>query len=91
MTPPERPSIVCGAKTRAGSPCLNPPEEGRRRCRLHGGAQGSGAPMGNKNAQKHGFYAAEAIARRRDARNLIKESRELMSYIFKESESSQTL
>jgi len=49
------------------------------------------APMGNKNALKHGFYSAESIARRRDARRLVKESWELMSYIFKEPESSQTL
>ncbi|AQV02572.1 HGGxSTG domain-containing protein [Desulfococcus multivorans] len=71
--------IICGAKTRSGALCQNPPELGRRRCRIHGGAKGSGAPQGNKNAWKHGFYSAEAIARRRDARRLVKESRELMS------------
>ena len=27
---------------------------GKKRCRLHGGAPGSGAPMGNKNRLVHG-------------------------------------
>jgi hypothetical protein len=27
----------CGAKTRAGAPCLMRPVAGKRRCRLHGG------------------------------------------------------
>jgi glucans biosynthesis protein len=33
---------------------------------MHGGAPGSGAPMVNQNARKHGYYAAEAIAQRRE-------------------------
>jgi hypothetical protein len=32
---------------------------------MHGGAAGSGAPKGNRNALKHGFYTAAAKARRR--------------------------
>jgi uncharacterized protein YjcR len=28
---------------------------------MHGGAPGSGAPRGNKNALKHGVYTREAI------------------------------
>ena len=28
---------------------------------MHGGAPGSGAPLGNKNALKHGRYTREAI------------------------------
>jgi len=35
---------------------------------MHGGAPGSGAPRGNKNALKHGAYTREAIERRRLAR-----------------------
>jgi hypothetical protein len=80
--PFERVPVVCGAKTKDETPCQNPPEEGKRRCRLHGGAKGSGAPTGNKNALKHGFYTAEAIAKRRAARRLVKESRQLMSQLF---------
>jgi glucans biosynthesis protein len=45
---------------------------------MHGGAAGSGAPAGNKNALKHGRYSAEAIARRRKVRALIRQARELI-------------
>jgi hypothetical protein len=34
----------CDAKTRAGTPCQRPPNRGSKRCRLHGGAKGSGRP-----------------------------------------------
>ena len=40
----------CGARTRDGNPCRSPAVRGKRRCRMHGGAAGSGAPIGNKNA-----------------------------------------
>jgi hypothetical protein len=43
----------CGAKTRSGAPCKSAPVTGRRRCRMHGGANGSGAPKGPKNAVCH--------------------------------------
>jgi len=52
---------VCGAKT-PGGPCQAVPEEGRTRCRLHGGAKGSGAPKGNQNALKHGLTTKEQLA-----------------------------
>jgi len=42
---------------------------------MHGGAYGSGAPRGNKNALKHGLYTREAIAQRRQLRQLIRQSR----------------
>jgi uncharacterized protein YjcR len=45
---------------------------------MHGGAPGSGAPLGNKNALKHGRYSATAIAWRREVRALIRESRRLI-------------
>jgi uncharacterized protein YjcR len=32
---------------------------------MHGGAPGSGAPRGNKNAFKHGLFTRESIAERR--------------------------
>src|SRR6267378_4224157 len=36
---------------------------GKRRCRMHGGAPGSGGPKGPRNGNyKHGRYTAEAIA-----------------------------
>ena len=55
----------CGAKTRKGSACRSPAVWGKKRCRMHGGAYGSGAPKGNRNAFKHGYYSKEAIAERR--------------------------
>jgi flavin-dependent dehydrogenase len=46
------------------------------RCRMHGGTN-PGAPKGNRNALKHGQYAAEAIARRREVAALIRAMRAL--------------
>jgi hypothetical protein len=63
----------CGARTRGGTPCQAPAVRGKRRCRMHGGATGSGAPKGNRNALKHGLYTREAIAERRKLRDLIKQ------------------
>ena len=54
----------CGAKTRKGTPCSSPTVKGKRRCRMHGGAAGSGAPKGNRNALKHSFYAKVERERR---------------------------
>jgi hypothetical protein len=48
---------------------------------MHGGAPGSGAPRGNKNAQKHGLYTREAIAQRRQVDELMRQSRKLISKI----------
>jgi glucans biosynthesis protein len=45
---------------------------------MHGGAAGSGAPRGNKNARKHGLYAREAIAQRRQLGELMRQSRKLI-------------
>ena len=59
----------CGARTRSEKPCRSPAVRGKRRCRMHGGAPGSGAPRGNKNALKHGrvytqsYCGTSAIAR----------------------------
>ena len=71
----------CGAKTRSGKPCRSPAVDGKKRCRMHGGAPGSGAPRGNKNAVKHGLYTREAIAQRRQLAELIRQSRKLVSQI----------
>ncbi len=70
--PPRFRSPRCGARTRAGRPCRAPAVAGKRRCRLHGGAPGSGARPGNANALKHGFYTKAAIAERRRLRALLK-------------------
>lgn len=77
-TGPMLASPRCGAKTRRGTPCLAPAVLGKRRCRMHGGAAGSGAPEGNKNALKHGLYTKEAIAERRYIRELIKHAKQTL-------------
>lgn len=66
----------CGAKTRKGTPCKGPrvrrPDGSYRpRCRMHGCGPGSGAPRGNQNAVKNGFYTAEARQHRRELRDLL--------------------
>jgi hypothetical protein len=61
-----------GARTRSGTPCRSPAVTGRRRCRMHGGAAGSGGPKGPRNGNyKHGRYTAEVIASRRWLRQCI--------------------
>ena len=68
-------STRCGAKTRKGLPCKSPAVHGKKRCRMHGGAEGSGAPVGNKNALKSGFYTKEAIEKRKQCKEMIKSFR----------------
>ena len=45
---------------------------------MHGGAKGSGAPRGNKNALKHGAYTREALERRARMRELLREAQDLL-------------
>jgi|688.fasta_scaffold941215_1 hypothetical protein len=54
-------AILCRARTRFGTLCQNIVVKGKKRCRMHGGASGSGAPRGNKNAFKHGKYSMDTI------------------------------
>ena len=75
-TGPMRASPRCGARTRNGTPCQAPAVSGKNRCRMHGGASGSGAPVGNQNALKHGLYTAEARAFDAYIRRLLKTGRE---------------
>jgi uncharacterized protein YjcR len=71
----EHPNV--GARTRSGKPCRSPAMRGKRRCRMQ--AAGSGAPLGNKNAFRHGHYSAEAIARRRELSELIRLARDTLA------------
>jgi hypothetical protein len=48
---------------------------------MHGGAPGSGAPRGNKNALKNGHYTREAIQQRRQLQALLRQSRVLIQEI----------
>ena len=62
------PGQRCGAKTRSGQPCKNPIVTGRKRCRMHGGAKGSGAPSGSANGNYlHGRNPKARMAIKRQA------------------------
>jgi hypothetical protein len=45
---------------------------------MHGGAIGSGAPRGNRNALKSGLYTRKALEERRRVREFIREARALI-------------
>jgi len=74
---------TAGAKSGTKAIPDNPAEtvvHGKKRCRMHGGAKGSGAPRGNQIALKQGRYTKQAIEEQknrkqciRDAENLIEE------------------
>jgi uncharacterized protein YjcR len=78
-TAPMFASPRCGARTRSARTCRSPAVRGKKHCRMHGGAPGSGAPRGNQNAFKHGLYSREAIAERRQIQDLLRQSRKLLS------------
>jgi hypothetical protein len=64
----------CGAKTRAGHPCRQAAVRGRARCRMHGGAKGSGGPRGNRNGNfKHGLWTRESLEMRKRTRVKVRE------------------
>ena len=64
----------CGATTRNGTRCQRPASTGKARCRLHGGAPGSGAPSGIRNGSyKHGRYTREALEEARILRAFARE------------------
>jgi hypothetical protein len=77
-TGPMLASLRCGAKTRSGGACRSPAVHSKKRCRMHGGAQGSGAPRANRNARKHGLFTRDAIAERRQIQALLGETRKLL-------------
>ncbi len=77
-TQPMRTSPRCGAKTRSGAACKAPAIAGKKRCRMHGGAAGSGAPVGNRNALKSGLFTREAQAERKELRALIRRAQKLV-------------
>jgi hypothetical protein len=68
----------CRAKIRSGGSCRSPAVRGKKRCRMHGGAPGSGAPRRNRNARRHGLFTGEAIAERKRIRALLGEARKLL-------------
>jgi hypothetical protein len=73
-------ALRCRAKSkRSGLRCQAPAIRGREVCRMHG-ARG-GAPKGNRNALKHGDFAAVGLALRRQISALARMARETMGAI----------
>ena len=63
----------CLARTRAGTPCQKAAATGKKRCRMHGGAPGSGAPRGERNGNyRTGLHTAKPSPSGDDIRALIK-------------------
>ncbi len=51
---------------------------GKARCRMHGGAKGSGAPKGKRNgAYRHGLHTAEMVEAKREIAAINRAWREL--------------
>ena len=70
----------CLARTRRGRPCQSPLVAGKTRCRMHGGAAGSGAPKGKRSGKyRHGGFTTDATDERRRLASLIRDSRDLLS------------
>jgi hypothetical protein len=68
----------CGAKTRAGHPCRQAAVRGKARCRMHGGARGSGGPLGEHNGNfRHGCYTKESQAVVQSVRSLLRQAKAL--------------
>jgi uncharacterized protein YjcR len=52
---------------------------------MHGGAPGSGAPLGNKNALKHGRFTREKKAEGRRVQELLRQSRKTSLILYNRS------
>ncbi len=71
----------CLAKTRRATLCQSPAVKGKNRCRIHGGAKGSGGQKGNQNALKHGKYSAEYLDQRKYRKELLRDARILLGRV----------
>ena len=66
----------CGARNRAGEPCRAPAMRGKKRCQMHGGKStgprtADGLARSKRSTWVHGYYSAEAIAEREEARRVV--------------------
>ena len=76
----------CRATSKStGVRCGNVAMKNKRVCYLHGG-RSPGAPVGNKNALRHGRYASAAIVERKSVRSVIKGLLATISAISKVAE-----
>ena len=72
----------CSARSkRTGKPCKAPAVRGYSVCRMHGA--GGGAPLGNRNAYKHGGRSGETIAIRKEANDLSRLARATIAELNK--------
>jgi uncharacterized protein YjcR len=72
-----RESPRCGAKTPKNA--LSGSRRARKkRCRMHGGAKGSGAPIGNQNALTHGLSTAESKAFNKHIQEILRRGKETL-------------
>jgi hypothetical protein len=68
----------CLARTRRGTACQSPATP-KGRCRMHGGAPGSGGPSGPRNGMwKHGRYSQEMAELRRTVRRLMRDAKKTL-------------
>ena len=73
-------ALRCRATSkRSGKPCRSPAVQGYNVCRMHG--VGGGAPKGNRNAWKHGEYAAETLVLKKKISALARMASETMAGI----------
>jgi uncharacterized protein YjcR len=73
-------ALRCHARSkRSGLRCRAPAVRGHSVCRMHG-ARG-GAPKGNRNAMKHGEFAAETLALVKEVDSLARIARETLEGI----------
>jgi uncharacterized protein YjcR len=63
-----------------GQRCGNPAMKGKRVCYIHGG-KSPGAPIGNQNALKYGFYTKKLKAERKYIKQIIKQANKLINKI----------
>jgi len=73
----------CGAKTRTAGCCLQP-AMANGRCRFHGGkSTGARTAAGRARCARarrtHGFYSAETVALRREARTFLRRNHDLLA------------
>jgi glucans biosynthesis protein len=61
---------------RSGKPCQSPAVRGHSVCRMHGA--GGGAPIGNRNARRHGAYSADSIDLVGQVRALARTARQML-------------
>lgn len=77
-----RAAPLCGARTRSGALCRQAKVGGRPRCRMHGGAAGSGGPEGKANgAWRHGRRSRASIEERRQFRSELRALKALLALV----------